>query len=101
MAQHRIVCTTQEPIYRPTTHAHIVSVGTGTSSNRADTEWTLSEVLNAMANGHVFYTVSPSTSKVALVRAVACERCRHTIIRSSADAVTDNNLDNLRTCNFP
>lgn len=41
MAYYRIVCTEEEPVYLPTTHAHIVAVGTGTDPERADTRWTL------------------------------------------------------------
>jgi hypothetical protein len=100
MARYRIVCTEQEPIYQLTAHAHIVAVGTGNDANKATTRWTLSEVISAMNAGTVFYTYSPSTGKVALVVKVACARCGHTIIRSAPDAVTDNNLDNLRRCNF-
>ena len=99
-AQFRIVCTEQEPIYQPTTHAHIVAVGTGSESNKATQRWTLHEVISAMNAGTTFYTFSPSTNKVALVVKVSCFKCGQTIIRSAPDAVTDNNLDNLRRCNF-
>lgn len=100
MAAYRIVCTTQEPVYQPTTHAHIVAVGTGTDPNKADQKWTLAEVLDAMKRGDTFYTISPSTGKRAEVRSEPCGSCRRTIIRSAPDAVRDNNLDNLRLCNW-
>jgi Protein of unknown function (DUF3892) len=100
MAQHQVVCTEQEPVYLPTSHAHIVAVGTGAVASKATQRWTLAETIHAIRSGEVFYTVSPSTNKIALVRVVSCDKCNHTIIRSAADAVTDNNLDNLRTCNF-
>jgi hypothetical protein len=38
--------------------------------------------------------------KVALVEKFTCGRCWRTHIRSAPDAVTDNNLDNLRRCNW-
>jgi hypothetical protein len=98
VAEHRIVCTVQEPYDQPTTHAHIVSVGIGSDPDKASDSWTLRRVLDAMANGDQFYTQGVSSGKVARVQAVACSVCRHTIIRSSADAVYDNNLDSLRRC---
>jgi hypothetical protein len=100
VAQHRIVCTDQEPIYQPTTHAHIVAVGTGTDPNKADQRLTLQQVLDAMDRGDVFYTVGVTSGKVARVEKYTCTRCWRTHIRSTPDAVTDNNLDNLRRCSW-
>ena len=100
MARYRIVCTDQEPYYQPTTHAHIVAVGTGTDPSKADQRWTLQEVLDAMDRGDSFYTVGVRSGKVALVEKYNCTSCWRTHIRSSPDAVTDNNLDNLRRCSW-
>lgn len=100
MASYRIVCTEQVPIHQPTTHAHIVAVGTGTDPHKADQRLTLDQVLAGMDHGDVFYTVSPSTNKIALVEKYVCGQCRRTYIRSAPDAVHDNNLDYLRRCNF-
>lgn len=97
MAQYRITCTNQLPFGEPPQHAHIVAVGTGTAAGY-DTLWTLDQVLLAMSNGHVFYTVSPSTNKIALVENYYCSKCSRYHIRSSPDAVTDNNLDSLPYC---
>ena len=100
MADYRIVCTEQEPVYEPTTHAHIVGIGTGQDPDKADTHWSLDEVLAAMDRGHRFYTVSPSTGKTALIEKFTCTRCWRTFIRSTPDAIHDNNLDSLRRCRF-
>ncbi len=100
MASYRIVCTEQEPVSEPTSHAHIVAVGTGDDPDRAKQRWTLAEVLKAMTGGDNFYTLGPSSGKRAEVMKVACEVCGRTIIRSAADRVTDNNLDSLRRCRF-
>ena len=100
MGTHKIVCTEQEPFYQPTTHAHIVAVGIGTDPAKAQTRLTLEQVIAAMDRGETFYTVSPSTAKIALVEKFHCASCRKTHIRSKADAVIDNNLDNLRRCNW-
>lgn len=99
MVTDRIVCTEQEPVHLPTTHAHIVAVGTGSDPNKADRRWTLREVLEAIDRGDRFYTESP-TGRQAQVRAVDCSVCGHRIIRSAPDAIPENNLDNLRRCNF-
>ena len=98
MAYYRIVCTEQEPAYLPTTHAHIVAVGTGDDPDRATQRWTLDQVLAAMDRGEVFYTRGKSSGAVALVEKYVCSRCHRTYIRSTPDAVADNNLDNLRRC---
>lgn len=100
MANYRIVCTNQEPVNQPTTHAHIVAVGTGTDPNKADARWSLQEVLTAMDRGDTFYTQGTSSGKIARVEKYVCTLCRRTYIRSSPDAVHDNNLDNLRQCRW-
>lgn len=97
MSTTRIVCTVQEPITQPTTHAHIVSVGTGSDPDRAP-RLTLAQVIVAIKKGDIFYTVGETSGKIALVKVVGCDKCGNEIIRSAADAVTDNNLDNLRRC---
>ena len=96
----RIVCTDQEPVYQPTTHAHIVSVGTGDDPNRASKKWTLAEVVQAIDSGHEFYTIGLKTGRVAIVEKCYCGYCWKTHIRSAADSVHDNNLDSLRRCSW-
>jgi hypothetical protein len=99
MARYRIVCTNQEPVNEPNRTAHIVRVGTGSTADRYDRLWTLNEVLLAMDRGDTFYTQGAQSGKVAEVEKYVCSGCRRTYIRSNADAVTDNNLDNLPRCN--
>lgn len=96
----QIVCTDQEPIYQPTTHAHIVSVGTGDDPNKASQKWTLAQVVQAIDSGHTFYTVGPRSGRVAVVEKCYCAYCWTTHIRSAPDAVQDNNLDSLRRCSW-
>jgi hypothetical protein len=100
MARYRIVCTDQEPTHQPTTHAHIVAVGTGDDPDRASQRWTLNEVLVAMDRGDVFYTRGKNSGAVASVEKYVCSLCWRTYIRSAPDAVTDNNLDSLRRCHW-
>jgi hypothetical protein len=95
---YRIVCTDQEPAYLPPSHAHIVAVGIGPNAGRAENRMTLTEVLTALDQGHVFYTYGEQSGRTALVRKAACPHCGRDIIKSAPDAVHDNNLDSLRYC---
>lgn len=100
MASHRIVCTEQEPVSNPPKHAHIVAVGIGADSNQAEKRMTLGEVITALDRGEIFYTVGGKSKKTAKVEKYVCQHCRRTHIRSTADAVQDNNLDSLRYCRW-
>jgi Protein of unknown function (DUF3892) len=95
MAAYRIVCVNKEY-----THSHITQVGTGTKPDEYSRIWTVKEVREALESGDRFYTVSASTGKEADVRADNCHvnGCLIKTIRSTADAVTDNNLDNMVGC---
>lgn len=83
MARYEIICVVKQ-------RGHIAWVGTGTG-NTYSRSWTVAEVRQAIRQGHQFFTKSPSTGKEAAVEP-------HDTIRSTADAVTDNNLDSLRRC---
>ena len=98
MTSYRIVCTKQEPTNEPPAHAHIVAVGTGTTSDGYDRKWSLAEILQAMRRGDTFYTIGRRSGKRAQVESYACTLCHRTHIRSGADRVEDNNLDNLSSC---
>lgn len=100
MASYRIVCTVQAPADKPPSHQHIVAVGTGNDPDREDRSWTLQQVLDAMGRGDTFYTIGVRSGKRAEVEKYWCSPCGRWFIHSHADAVTDNNLDNLRRCNF-
>jgi hypothetical protein len=100
MARNRIVCTDQEPVTQPTTHAHIVAVGIGTDPDAATTKLTLNEVVAAIDRGDTFYTQGKTSGRVAGVEKYTCPHCRRTHIRSTPDAVHDNNLDSLRRCSW-
>jgi hypothetical protein len=56
-------------------------------------------IISKLESGDVFNTYSPSTDKCADVHKYTCavKGCEVETLRSAADAVTDNNLDNL-TC---
>ena len=95
MADYWIVCVnTEHP------HRHITHVGTGTSTSTYTKRWTVEEARIALARGDTFHTISPSTSRRAGVYADTCHypNCEVKTLRSAADAITDNNLDNLPNC---
>jgi hypothetical protein len=98
MPRYRIICTTQEPSHVPHDRAHIVAVGTGATASTYDKYWQLNEVLQAMDRGDDFHTFGEQSRKTAAVEKYTCPNCSYTHIRSTPDAVTDNNLDNLRKC---
>jgi Protein of unknown function (DUF3892) len=96
MAVYRIVCTTQAPADKMPSHQHIVGVGTGTDPNHANKLWTLQQVLNTMDAGEKFFSQGVVSGKQAYMEDYTCRYCNRRFIRSRADAVQDNNLDNLR-----
>ncbi len=95
MASYRILCVDTEHAHR-----HITGVGTGKKADQRTRTWTVKEVRQALEAGDRFYTISPTTGKEADVRADNCniDGCLIDTIRSKADAVTDNNLDNMPSC---
>jgi hypothetical protein len=98
MADYRIICTRQQPFTQLHNHAHIVRVGTGTTTDHYDNLWTVQEVYAAMNAGDRFYTHGASSGKSALVHKFHCPHCTFDTLRSAADSVQDNNLDNLPNC---
>ena len=96
LMDYRIICTVQEP---STTagHGHIVRVGTGQAALVYQRIWTVAEVYQAMGLGHRFLTYGERSRKWALVEKFRC--CHRDTLRSSPDAVADNNLDSLPRCN--
>lgn len=102
MTDLKVVCTDQEPVTQPTTHAHIVSVGVDTNNDgREEEKHSKAQVIqNIRSRIHRYYTVGPQTGKLAYVEVAPCRFCGYEIIRSTPDATTDNNLDSLRRCNW-
>lgn len=94
MANYRIVCTDQTDCSQG---GHIIGVGTGEQPSKADQKWSVSDVYRAIVLGHGFYTHGGGSS--AWVRKHNCA-CGRGSLRSTADATVDNNLDNLRLCNW-
>jgi hypothetical protein len=101
MADHRIVCTDQLPTNQPTTHAHIVAVGVDLDNDGyADVKHTKQQVVNNINSGHRYYVYGLLSQKISFVEIVGCSSCGHPTIRSTPDAVRDNNLDYIRRCHW-
>jgi hypothetical protein len=90
MSDFQITCVTKEPYTQG--HGHIVSVGIGDGQEPV----TVEQAYSLLAARHRLYTVSPSTGTVAQVEPCHCHGVA--TLRSTADAVHDNNLDNLDSC---
>ncbi len=102
MADYKIICTDQEPVYQPTTHAHIVSVGIDTNNDsRADDKHTKQQVIQNIELGtDRYYTVGQITGIRAFVEVSYCQYCSGKIIKSTPDSTRDNNLDYIRRCEW-
>jgi hypothetical protein len=98
MTAYRVICTNQEPASQPPQHAHIVSIGVGITPDHYNQRFTLQQVIQMIDRGDQFYTIGPSSGKKAMVEKYVCQHCRQYHIKSSADAVRDNNLDSLPYC---
>jgi hypothetical protein len=92
MADYQVVCVT---LLYPAQHRHILGIGTGQSWTPQ--RWTVDEVWAAIARGHRFYT-NDSRGRRALVERWTCTNCGLRTLRTRADDVTDNNLDQLPQC---
>jgi hypothetical protein len=73
-----------------TGHQHIIGVGIGTH------QATVEDIYLLMDAGHTFRTVSPSRGREVPVTKYRC--CGVDTLRSYADGLWDNNLDNLTEC---
>lgn len=79
-----------------TQHTHIVAVGIKEKANQP-AMISVEEARNLIGSNYLLYTVSPSTGKTAVVEPLTCHCGVHTL-RSAADFVKDNNLDELARC---
>ena len=96
---HRIVCTMQEPNPYCPYRSRIVAVGVSDGESHATRpELSVEEVVHLMRQGVLFYTKGEKSGKTAMVNYYHCSKCNQYHIRSAADAVKDNNLDELRVC---
>lgn len=96
MADYRIVCTDQTECSQD---GHIIGVGLGESSGKANERLTVKEIYAAMDAGDRFYTRGATSGKTAWVRKFDCP-CGRGSLKSAPDRTTDNNLDNLRLCSW-
>ena len=102
MTEYHIVCTDQQPVNEPTSHAHIVAVGVDTDNDGyADKRHILQTVIDNIDGRSIrYYTIGNVTGKPAYVEVVPCHKCNHKIIKTLPDDTRDNNLDSLRRCSW-
>ena len=97
VAEYQITCVIKSTNPRSSSpdasHDHITDVGFGNGVT-----WSVKEVLDAMRRNDTFFTVSPTMQATAEVREYTCDYCRLQTLRSRADGVWNNNLDNLPAC---
>jgi hypothetical protein len=93
MAKYMIRCTEQSPSSVGHNAAHIVTVALEGFTQC----YTVSQVYLMIDRGDTFTTRSPSTGREAAVTKHRCT-CGYQTLRSTADSVQDNNLDNLPRC---
>ena len=95
MARKLIVCV-DKSAPSASGHRHIVGVGVSQNGERSFEDVT---AVRARIRGNVdtYFTYGRTSEKVARVEAWDCS-CGARTIRSHADAVADNNLDNLNAC---
>jgi Protein of unknown function (DUF3892) len=93
----RIVCVeTLHP------HRHITHVGTGSDPSQASQRWDVLDVRRELFAGKRFYTEDPVSGKTADVEPYDAPVPGGVVktIRSTADAIPGNNLDNMRVCHW-
>jgi len=99
MATHRIVCVDHGDVPR---HTHIISVGISKDGKKlqASRRVTVADVRTALRAGERYYTVGLTSGKTADVEPYDCA-CGYLTLRSTADVVKDNNLDDaIRECSW-
>jgi hypothetical protein len=94
----RIVCTEQSNP-QAVGHGHILAVGVGVNAGKATEREDVATVRRNILYGERYYTKGEQSGRVANVERYDCW-CGVQTIRSAPDAVTDNNLDNLRLCSW-
>jgi hypothetical protein len=96
MTDYRIVCVNRE---HP--HRHVTDVGIGSDAGWNEM-WTVEQARAAIRSGDRLYTISRSTGAEADVRVSDCDidGCTVHTLRSLADTIADNNLNNMQTCSI-
>jgi Protein of unknown function (DUF3892) len=96
MAAYQITCVVRCTSPRSSapdySHSHITDVGFGDISSG-----TVADIYKFMSEGDAFYTFSRRTGQTANVQRYRCDRCDTPTLRSRADGVWNNDLDNLPT----
>ena len=95
MVRYRVIAVRCLDIRHPEMHRHVTSVVTGRGRGTHESSWTAAQVIDAIAQGHLFYTVGEATGKVAEIESFTCPMCGQEWIRTGEHAVADNTLELL------
>jgi len=95
MAEYRIYCVDRVSYGN---HSHIDAVGAIDGSGTVH-RFSREEVFERIGAGaDEFHVIGPTSGKRSEVTRYRCELCLMQAIRSEADGVPDNNLDNQNPC---
>lgn len=91
--RHRVVAIRDLVIHRSETHTHVTSVVTGPEPWQDERNWTVAEVLAAMAQGDSFYTKGESTEKTVDIERYTCGRCGGEWLRSCGNTSDEGDIE--------
>jgi hypothetical protein len=97
--EHLVVCV-NKALSVGATHEHITHLGLGDAAGYRS-RITVAEAIRQlrMPFGDRYYTVSPTTGRRAEVIEGGCEACgQRPYVRTTADGISDNNLNSLTYC---
>src|SRR5438034_978450 len=83
MTCYRVVCIVQQPMFLPTTHAHIIEVEAIPDGDNHSMRLRLPQILLAMKSGDDLYTIGEQSSRIASVEAGSCPNCGGLILRQA------------------
>ena len=97
MPLYQIVSVTSQLCAQASQLNHVTGVSTTVGSGGLR-RWNMAEVVKALNNCDVFYTVGHREKSVALVELTCCVHCQRIFLRSRANAALDSRLEQLPPC---
>jgi len=97
MPLYQIISATSQPCAQAGQPSHVIGVSTAVVGGERR-RWNMAEVVKALNNCDVFYTVSHREKSVALAELTCCVHCQQLFLRSRPDAAPDSRLEQLPRC---
>ncbi|MCX6896128.1 MAG: hypothetical protein NTZ16_11640 [Verrucomicrobia bacterium] len=97
MPLYQIISATSQPCALAGRQTHVIGVSTAIVGGERR-RWSMTEIVKALNNCDVFYTVSHREKSVALVELTCCVHCQRIFLRSRANAAPDSRLEQLPPC---